>query len=122
MAFTVQVHQSPNVIEVVYPEQPSALEISDYVSRLRTAIVGLNGAPWLGLVDQRKLKMLTPDLLETLKVMNNFAAHKGMKKLARIVPDAMGSLSAWRVAKEAALHIPTQTFTDKEQALAWLVE
>lgn len=122
MAFLVRVHPDPCVIEVTYPELPTAFEITDYVARLREAIMGLNGAKWRGLVDQRKLKVMSPELLETLKVTNNFAQVRGMTKLARVVPDALGTLSAWRVAKEAALTIPTQTFSDREQAWAWVIE
>ena len=74
----------------------------------------------MGLVDQRSLKALSPQLLETLKVMYNYAQTHGMKKLARVVPDAFGSMHAWRVAKEAALSVPVQTFTARDEAVTWL--
>ena len=38
MSFSVHVHRDEHIIEVTYPENPTPLEIADYVTRLRQAI------------------------------------------------------------------------------------
>jgi hypothetical protein len=119
MPFELRIHTQPRVIEVVYPAQPSALEIGDYVARLRKAI-DEQGGPWRGLVDQRNLQNLGADLLGALKVTNHYAAGHGMIRLARLVPDAIGTLSAWRVGNEAKLKIPVEIFQSRDEAWSWI--
>lgn len=120
MRFELHLDPRTSILEVIYPEAPTSLEIGDYVARLRRFIDERQGS-WLALVDQRQLKVMSPELMDALKVMNGYAQARGMKRIARLVPDALGSLSAWRVSKEAALKIPAQTFTDREEALRWLL-
>lgn len=119
MPFLIRVHDAPQILEVTYPADPSALDISDYVGRLRSTIAGLGGE-WMGLVDQGGLRLMRNDLVEVLTVMNAYAQSKGMVRLARVVPDSFGGMQAWRIAKDAALKIPNQTFSTRDEALAWL--
>ncbi len=119
MPFRIEVHGTPAILEVTYPDAPTPLEIADYVNGLRTAIGTLKPG-WMGLVNQGGLRLMSTELVEALTVMNAYAQGKGMARLARVVPDSFGGMQAWRIAKDAALKIPAETFSTRDEALAWL--
>ena len=119
MPFQVTVHEADRIIDVVYPAQPTAEDVADYLKRIRETILRLNG-PWSALVDQERLRVMSPEMVDTMASLNAFAQHNGMKRSARVVSDASSGLQAWRMTKRALLTIPTRTFETREAALAWL--
>jgi hypothetical protein len=119
MPFQVTVDEKHRIIDVVYPPQPTASDVSDYLKRIRDAIAQMNG-PWSALVDQGQLRVLPPDLVAIMASLNAYAQLHGMKRSARVVSDAASGLQAWRMTKRAMLTIPTRTFETREAALAWL--
>lgn len=119
MAFDIRVHDAQGVIEVIYPPEPSHVEVADYLVRMKRAIDG-RGGPWKCLVDQRSLKLLEPALLERIATLNAYAQAKGMTRSARVVASSVAALQARRIAESAALSAPVRTFGDRETALAWL--
>ncbi|MBM7113597.1 STAS/SEC14 domain-containing protein [Archangium primigenium] len=119
MPFQITVHEADRIIDVVYPPQPSAEDVEDYLKRIRETILRV-GSPWSALVDQAHLRVMPPDMVATMASLNAFAQHHGMKRSARVVTDPASGLQAWRMTKRALLTIPTQTFETREAALAWL--
>lgn len=119
MPFQINVHEADRIIDVVYPPQPTAEDVSDYLKRIRETILRLNG-PWSALVDQGQLRVMPPDMVAIMANLNAFAQLHGMKRSARVVHDAASGLQAWRMTKKAMLTIPTRTFETREDALVWL--
>ncbi|WP_434383600.1 STAS/SEC14 domain-containing protein [Melittangium boletus] len=119
MPFQITVHEADRIIDVVYPPQPSAEDVEDYLKRIRETILRV-GSPWSALVDQAHLRVMPPDMVATMASLNAFAQHHGMRRSARVVTDPASGLQAWRMTKRALLTIPTQTFETREAALAWL--
>ncbi|PTL84206.1 STAS/SEC14 domain-containing protein [Vitiosangium sp. GDMCC 1.1324] len=119
MPFQITVYEADRIIDVVYPPQPSAEDVSDYLKRIRETIIRMNG-PWSALVDQGQLRVMPPDMVAIMANLNAFAQLHHMKRSARVVSDAASGLQAWRMTKKAMLTIPTRTFETREDALAWL--
>jgi hypothetical protein len=119
--FEIHIHDADNIIEVVYPPQPTAADVATYVEKIRAVIV-IRHAPWRCLVDQRALQVLPPELLEELAALNRFAGEHGMERAARVVSTAVSTLQAMRLAREAQVKVPIRTFTQRDDALAWLRE
>ncbi|HEX8822609.1 MAG TPA: STAS/SEC14 domain-containing protein [Archangium sp.] len=119
MPFQITVHEADRIIDVVYPPQPSAEDVADYLKRIRELIARMGG-PWSALVDQGQLRVMPPEMVATMASLNAFAQLHGMKRSARVVTDPASGLQAWRMTKQAMLTIPTRTFETREAALAWL--
>jgi hypothetical protein len=119
MPFQITVYETDRIIDVVYPPQPTAEDVSDYLKRIRETILRMGG-PWSALVDQAQLRVMPPEMVATMANLNAFAQHHGMKRSARVVTDPASGLQAWRMTKQALLTIPTRTFETHEAALAWL--
>jgi hypothetical protein len=119
MPFQITIHEADRIIDVVYPPQPTAEDVADYLKRIRETITRMGG-PWSALVDQGKLRMMPPEMVATMASLNAFAQLHGMRRSARVVSDAASGLQAWRMTKKALLTIPTRTFESRDAALAWL--
>jgi hypothetical protein len=119
MPFQITVHEADRIIDVVYPPQPSAEDVTDYLKRIRETIARMGG-PWSALVDQGQLRVMPPEMVATMASLNAFAQLHGMMRSARVVHDPASGLQAWRMTKQAMLTIPTRTFETREAALAWL--
>ncbi len=119
MPFDIVVHDDDDIVEVVYPPAPSAAEVVDYVARIRQ-VIGARKRPWACLVDQRKLLVMPPELVDTMTGLNAHAAKNGMKASARVVSSAVADLQANRMAREAAIGSPIRAFTRRDDALTWL--
>jgi hypothetical protein len=121
MPFEIRVHPELPIVEIVYPEQPSESDVEDYVMRIRTVMDEQRG-PWVCLVDQRRLAVMAPELVETVSALNVYAQSRGMLGSARVVRSAVGGLQAKRMARESAVTSPTHTFDAREPAVSWLRE
>lgn len=119
MPIDVITHASDRILEVVYPAQLSLAEVEDYVQRMRALIDGMGG-PWRALVDQSRLRALPREAVPVMVSLNIHAERNGMERSARLVADAVSGLNAWRWTKMAGLTIPVCTFTNRDEALAWL--
>jgi hypothetical protein len=119
MSFQIVFHEQDRILEVIYPERPTAADVADYLSKVRPIIENMGG-PWSALVDQSQLRMLGREFVPQMASLNAFAQLKGMQRSARIVLDAPSGLQAWRMTKQALLTIPTSTFDNRKDALAWL--
>ncbi len=119
MPFQLTVLPNERRIEVSYPDAPGALEVADYGLRLHKAINEMKGT-WCILVDQRQLRFMAPEVQRNMSSLAAYAQARGMRRGARLVCDAVSGLQVWRMHKEAGLTIRTETFTDRETALAWL--
>lgn len=119
MPFQITVHEADRIIDVVYPEEPSADDVADYLQRIRPLIAGMKGE-WSALVDQGRLRTMTPEVVAAMASLNAYAQLHGMKRSARVVRDPASGLQAWRMTRRAMLTIPTRTFETREEALAWL--
>jgi hypothetical protein len=119
MPFQIVFHEQDRILEVIYPERPTAADVADYLSKVRPIIENMGG-PWSALVDQSQLRMLGREFVPPMASLNAFAQLKGMQRSARIVLDAPSGLQAWRMTKQALLTIPTSTFDNRKDALAWL--
>ena len=120
MPFDVRVQPEARIVEVIYPPEPTQEEVDDYVRRLRAEVEALGPGEWKALVDQRSLKSLTPELVKAMSGLNAWAQANGMARSARMVSDPGAGLQAWRMTKQALLTIPTATFDNRKDALAWL--
>jgi hypothetical protein len=118
MPFEIVVHDD-DIVEVVYPPAPTAAEVVDYVARIRH-VIDTRPRPWACLVDQRKLLVMPPELMETMTNLNAHAAKHGMKASARIVGSAVADLQAHRMAREGTIGRPIRAFTRRDDALTWL--
>ena len=96
------------------------LRIEDYIYRVRTVIDGYPPGGWLCLVDQRNVLVMSPDLVDKVRVLNVYAVSRGMLRSARVVATAVAGLQASRMAREGSLGIEVQTFDTREAAVAWL--
>jgi hypothetical protein len=119
MPFQINIYEADRIIDVVYPPQPTAEDVTDYLKRIRETIIRMGG-PWSALVDQGQLRVMPPEMVATMASLNAFAQLHGMKRSARVVSDAASGLQAWRMTKQAMLTIPTRTFETRDAALAWL--
>jgi hypothetical protein len=120
MPFEVVVHREDRILEVIYPAKPSATDITDYMDKVKKGIDAMEGGKWSSLVDQTRLQTLSSDLLKVVTQMNAYAANRGMIRTARVVVDAVASLQAWRMGKDANIDVPLQTFQTREDALEWI--
>jgi len=120
MPFEVLVHEEDRILEVIYPANPSAEDVTDYTNKVRAAIDGFEGREWSSLVDQSELQVLPPDLLRAVTQMNLYASNHGMVRTARVVADAASGLQAWKMGKAAGLSVPIQTFPSREDAVDWI--
>ncbi|XXF77084.1 STAS/SEC14 domain-containing protein [Myxococcaceae bacterium GXIMD 01537] len=119
MPFQITIHPADRILEVVYPPQPTADDVQDYLKRVKEAMESLGGE-WSALVDQAQLRVLPPNIVSVMASLNAYAQLKGMKRSARVVTDAASGLQAWRMTKQAMLNIPARTFESRDEALAWL--
>jgi hypothetical protein len=119
MPFEIRVDRVLELIEVVYPAHPTADEVADYVVAIRRAIESMKG-PWDCLVDQRRLKVMPPELVAQVSGLNAWAERHRMRRSARVVASAVASLQANRMAREASLSAEVRSFTSRPEALAWL--
>ncbi len=110
-------HEIDKIVEIIYPEAPTAAEIDAYIAKVRATIDAQQGS-WSCLVDQRKLIVLPPELVDRLAEINRYAERRGMVRAARVIASAVGSLQTNRMAR--SMRIPVIPFTSREEALAWL--
>jgi hypothetical protein len=121
MSFQIRIHDAQDLIEVVYPAQPSEGDVAEYVLAIQRAIRGMRG-DWDCLVDQRQLKVMPPALVEEVSRLNAWAKRHRMRRSARVVASAVGGLQANRMAREAALRVEVKSFSTRAEALAWLTQ
>jgi hypothetical protein len=121
MPFEIHVDRSQQLIEVVYPAQPTAEDVAAYVVAIKSAIDTMNG-DWVCLVDQRQLKVMPPELVEQVAFLNTWAEERGMHRSARVVSGAVATLQASRMVKEASLGEKVRSFGSRNGALAWLLQ
>jgi hypothetical protein len=119
MPFQIIAHEPDRILEVIYPPQPTAADLDDYLARVKEAIEKLAG-DWSALVDQSQLRVMPSHMVAAMAKLNAYAQLKGMKRSARIVSTAASGLQAWRMTKQAMLSIPARTFEGRAEALAWL--
>ncbi len=119
MPFQIIVHAPERILEVVYPPQPSAADLDDYLARVKETIEGLGGS-WSALVDQSQLRVMPSHMVAAMARLNAYAQLKGMQRSARVVSTAASGLQAWRMTKQAMLNIPARTFESRAEALRWL--
>jgi hypothetical protein len=119
MSFQIIVHESERIIEVIYPAQPTADDLKDYLARIKEAMEKLAG-DWSALVDQSQLRVMPAQMVSEMAKLNAHAQLKGMKRSARVVSTPASGLQAWRMTKQAMLSIPARTFETRGEALAWL--
>ena len=106
----------------MYPAEPTATDVAKYITEIRKAMEqAFKKGTWLCLVDQRKLKLMDPKLMEHIASMNAFAHSHGMQRSARIVTGALAALQAGRMARTAEMSNTVRTFQSRDDALAWLV-
>jgi hypothetical protein len=117
--FEIVVHDVGSIIEVIYPHRPTVEDVGEYLIRIKTVIAEHNG-PWSCLVDQRQLSVLSDSLYEEIAALNVYAQRHGMKQSARVVSSAVASLQTARMYRQSSLQLPVRTFTDRDEALAWL--
>jgi len=108
------------VVEVIYPERPTANDIEAYVAHARAVIDAQHGRPFVCLADQRNVRVMPPELVTALSALNSYAHARGMLRTARLVSSAIANLQAHRLARE--LQFDLQAFESRETALAWLHE
>ena len=118
--FDILLDAEARLVEIVYPARPTADEVEDYIYRVRTVIDGYPPGGWLCLVDQRNVLVMSPDLVDKVRVLNVYAVSRGMLRSARVVATAVAGLQASRMAREGSLGIEVQTFDTREAAVAWL--
>jgi SpoIIAA-like len=124
LSFRIIEHAAEGILEVVYPEAPTAADVARYLREARAAIDRLRGrfrGPWSCLVDQRALPVLPPELAADVAMMNEYAQERGMRRSARLVASAVGAKQVERLAKRA-LGVPVRVFQDREAAMRWLKE
>ncbi|MBZ4419348.1 STAS/SEC14 domain-containing protein [Myxococcus sp. RHSTA-1-4] len=119
MPFQINVHEQDRILEVIYPPQVTAEDLSEYLAEVKKAITGMAGE-WSALVDQSQLRVMSGDVVSAMASLNAFAQLHGMKRSARVVIDPPSGLQAWRMTKRAMLTIPTRTFETRGEALGWL--
>jgi hypothetical protein len=121
MPFDIRIDAEDNIVEVIYPPNPTAHDVADYVGRMKAIIVAQRPG-WKCLVDQRALQVMSPELVKELVVLNVLAETGGMARTARLVATAISTLQATRIKSEARLGVPARSFSHREAALAWLTE
>ena len=121
MPFEVTIHPEKQILEIVYPAQPTAADIAAYGAELERIIGGLRGG-WASLVDQRQLEAMPSELLRAIAVLNRWAEAHRMQRSARVVADRAAGMSSWRIAREGSVRVPIRSFDSREEALAWLEE
>jgi hypothetical protein len=119
--FEVRVVAGPTpILEVVYPAEPTHAEVASYLLDMKRTIDAQGGSPWMCLVDQRGLVRMDGRLLEQVSALNAYARLHGMICSARIVASSAAASQAHRIAEQARLGTPIQTFATREEALDWL--
>ncbi|QSQ23084.1 STAS/SEC14 domain-containing protein [Pyxidicoccus parkwayensis] len=119
MPFQIVVHAQDRILEVVYPPQVTAEDLSEYLAEVKKAMASFDGE-WSALVDQSQLRVMPADVVSAMASLNAYAQLHGMNRSARVVIDPPSGLQAWRMTKRAMLTIPTRTFETRGEALGWL--
>ena len=119
MGFEILVHEGERIVEVLYPARPTDLEIEAYIRDIK-AVMDRQPHGWRCLVDQRRLAVMPPDLVDRVAELNAYAAKRGMARAARVVATSVANLQTARMAKQVSLEVPIKTFTSRDAALAWL--
>lgn len=119
MPFEIREDAAHHIVEVVYPAEPSAHDVAEYLMKMKRTIDAQAG-PWSCLVDQRELKVMEPTLVERVSTLNRYAQAKGMLRSARVVAGSVAALQARKIAENALLRAPVRAFASREEAVAWL--
>jgi len=119
MPFEVSVDRDAQLLEVVYPSEPSPLDVAEYTTRTKKIIESFNG-PWDCLVDQRRLVAIPARMVGHITGLNSYAAQHGMRRCARLVASSVSIMQAQRMAQETSLTDAVRTFATRDAALAWL--
>ena len=119
MAFEIIHHSHEQIVEVIYPADPSAADVEDYLARVMKLVESLKG-PWASLVDQTRLRLMPPAVFDKVAPLNAWAATRGMRRSARIVAGAVGGVQTMRMTHEAKIKVPLRTFASRPEALVWL--
>ncbi|GAC1352116.1 MAG: hypothetical protein NVS3B20_05620 [Polyangiales bacterium] len=121
MKFEIVLHDSEDIIEVVYPAAPDDASVASYVMHIKKLIV-TRTRPWSCLVDQRNVLVMPPSLVDTMRALNAFAKAHGMMRSARVVASAVGNLQVSRIARTSNAPLEIRSFADRSEALQWLSE
>lgn len=119
MRFEIHVKSGDRFVEVVYPDSPSSLETADYMVRMKRVMDEIDGE-WTCLVDQRRMRSMSPALLEMVVGLTRRAVERGLVRVARLVAGELDEARAQarRIGAEAQAEV--RTFTSRESAVAWL--
>jgi hypothetical protein len=121
MRFRIDIHPADHVLEIVYPQDVTAEDVSAYTKRCRE-LIQLLGRRWSCLVDQTSGPVLPRGAAEEIAALNTFALANGMQRCARVVSGAVGELQAWRITRDVKDSVPVRTFANTAEAWAWIRE
>jgi hypothetical protein len=119
MPFEIQMHPHERIIEVIYPQSPTADDVAKYLLQMQKMIAAQR-TQWFCLVDQRNVSALSPDLLAQIVVANSYAVIHGMRRSARIVSSTAGAQQTSHLAHDGVIKVPVRSFTSRDAAIAWL--
>lgn len=117
--FEIHVHHGDHFVEVVYPDSPSSLETADYMVRMKRVMDEIEGE-WRCLVDQRRMRSMSPALLDMVVGLTRRAVERGLVRVARLIEGELAEARAQarRIGAEAQAEV--RTFTSRDSAVAWL--
>ncbi len=114
----VVLHEQERVLEVKYPQRPTAASFDRYDRTVRAAIEKLAaGGKWDCLVDQTTVRALAPELATRISALNAWAHGKGMRKTVRVIADsAIGELQSVRILREGGVRDIGSLFKSRDEA------
>jgi SpoIIAA-like len=109
------------VVEVVLEGRMSPEEVRLGQEELRRLLVTVHGRRFKILADVRRLQPVAPAVAEAFREMQEHALAAGLERAAQVVGSSVVTLQRTRISREAGTLSRTRSFTDRDEALDWLV-
>ncbi|MDI1481682.1 STAS/SEC14 domain-containing protein [Polyangium sp. y55x31] len=96
-------------------------EMKQFVAELRRSAVTLTGSELKVFADMRKFRPASPDVVEVVREVQEFAKTMGVRRMASVLESEVLALHMSRLARETGADKFIRRFTDEQEAREWLV-
>ncbi|TKD02282.1 hypothetical protein E8A74_28970 [Polyangium fumosum] len=95
-------------------------EMKQFVVELRRSAVTMTGPELKIFADLRKFRPASPDVVEVVRDVQEFAKTMGVRRMATVLESEVLALHMSRLARETGADKFIRRFTDEQEAREWL--
>jgi hypothetical protein len=96
-------------------------EMKQFVAELRRSASTMTGSELKILADMRRFRPASPDVVEELRDVQEFAKSMGVRRMANVLESEVLALHMSRLGRETGADKFLRRFTDEQEAREWLV-